>query len=162
MRPPRLSLAVGAGVVAVDLLSKELAAHLLVAGQVVHAGPQLELDLYYNHAGARNTLAGHAVLVSGLAILAVAGLAALARRVRSRGAAVGLGLLLGGGLGNLSDRLFGAPGPLRGGVIDWLRLFGSSGSLNLADLAINLGVVVVLLAMALSGRSLGWRRERPA
>ncbi len=147
MRLPRLSLAAAAIVVLIDAVSKAVVARWLVVGQVVHVGPLLELDLYYNHAGAGNTLAGRPVLVAVLAILAVAALVAMAARTRSRGMSIALGLLLGGGVGNLIDRLFGAPGPLRGGVIDWLRPFNGSGSMNLADLAINLGPLLLVLVV---------------
>jgi signal peptidase II len=68
---------------------------------------------------------------------------------------VAIGLLLGGGVGNLLDRLLRAPGPLRGGVIDWIKPTLSGGSLNLADLAINAAVITILVALAL-----GWLRQR--
>jgi signal peptidase II len=142
MRLPRLTLAVAAVVIGVDALSKLVVAHVLVAGRVVHAGALLELDLYYNHAGAGNRLSGHPALVTALSILAVGLLCLLAARTRSRGMSLGLGLLIGGGVGNLLDRLFGAPGPFKGGVIDWLRPLHSTGSMNLADLSINLGLLV--------------------
>ncbi len=150
MRLPRLTLVVATAVVIIDAAAKAIVAHVLVAGRVVHVGSWLDLDLYYNHAGAGNALTGRPVVVSVLSILGCLALAALAARMRSRGASLGLGLLLGGGVGNLVDRLAGAPGPFRGGVIDWIQLFGSTGSMNLADVAINLGVVV-LVVMAIWG-----------
>jgi signal peptidase II len=142
MRLPRLTLAVATAVVLIDAVSKLIVAHVLVAGQVIRVGALLKLELYYNHAGAGNALTGRPLLVSALSIFAVLALVAMGARVHSRGMSVGIGLLLGGGVGNLVDRLAGSPGPFRGGVIDWIRPFSSPGSLNLADLAINLGVVV--------------------
>lgn len=58
--------------------------------------------------------------------------------------AVVLGLLLGGASGNLADRLFRAPGPFRGAVIDWvdLRVWPV---FNVADAAIVCGGVLALL-----------------
>jgi len=53
-----------------------------------------------------------------------------------------------------------APGPLRGGVIDWIKPTLSGGSLNLADLAINAAVIAVLVGFVLD-----WyhqRRDKPA
>jgi len=44
------------------------------------------------------------------------------RRLGSRGWALALGLLLGGSLGNLTDRLLRAPGPGLGEVVDFLQL----------------------------------------
>jgi signal peptidase II len=93
------------------------------------------------------------VLVSVLALVAVIAIATMALRVRSRSAAVAGGLMLGGGIGNLCDRLLRAPGPLRGGVVDWLKPTVDGGSMNLSDVAITLGVAVFLLA-ALVG---AWR-----
>jgi signal peptidase II len=147
MRLPRLTLLVAGLVVVVDAVSKLLVTQWLVGGRVVHVGPLLELDLYYNHAGAGNALTGRPVLVTVLSALATAALAVMAARVRSRGMSLGLGFLLGGGIGNLVDRLFGAPGPMRGGVIDWLRPLNGTGSMNVADWAINLGLVVLGLTV---------------
>ena len=44
------------------------------------------------------------------------------------------------------DRLLRAPGPLRGGVVDWLRPGWSSGSMNVADLAIQAAIAVLVVA----------------
>ncbi len=147
MRVPRATLVAASVVVIIDAVSKVIVAHVLMPGRIVHVRSWLHLDLYYNHAGAGNALTGRPLLVSALSILACLALAALAARIRSRGASLGLGLLLGGGIGNLVDRLGGSPGPFRGGVIDWIQLFGSTGSMNLADLAINLGVAVLVVTM---------------
>ena len=62
-----------------------------------------------------------------------------------------IGLFLGGALGNLVDRLFRAPGPLRGAVVDFVRV-GGWPLFNLADSAITVGAVVVAIAVL---------RERP-
>ena len=70
-----------------------------------------------------------------------------ARRLRSIPWAVTLGLLLGGAMGNLADRLFRAPGPMRGDVVDWIEL-PHWPVFNLADSAIVCGgVLAVLLAV---------------
>ena len=52
--------------------------------------------------------------------------------------------------------LLGGPGPLRGGGIDWIRLLGSRGSMDLADLAINLG----LLTLAITAVRAWWTGQR--
>ena len=67
-----------------------------------------------------------------------------ARSLASTGWAVVLGLLLGGALGNLSDRLFRSPGPLRGHVVDWIEL-PHWPIFNLADSAIVIGGVLAVL-----------------
>ena len=150
----RLLLAVAATVLVLDAITKALAVHFLTGrGTVSVFGGALRLELYRNFAGPRNSFEGHPVLVSLLALAAVGAIALMATRVRTPGAAVAVGLLLGGGLGNLLDRLLRAPGPLRGGVVDWLRPPWSSGSMNLSDLAITAAVVVILVSAAGSRRS---------
>jgi signal peptidase II len=87
----------------------------------------------------------------------VAVIVAVATRVRTTTAAVAVGLLLGGGTGNLLDRLLRAPGPLRGGVVDWLKPTLSSGSMNLADLTIGAGVAVFVITSLVGA----WRVRTP-
>ena len=150
----RLTLAVAATVVVLDAITKALAVQFLTGrGTVTVLGGALRLELYRNFAGPRNTFEGHPVLVSLLAVAAVAAIAVMATRVRTPAGALAVGLLLGGGLGNLVDRLLRAPGPLRGGVVDWLRPGWSSGSMNLADLAITAAILVILVSAAASRRS---------
>jgi len=126
-------------------------------GVVSVLGGHLHFQLYRNHAGPGNSFTGHPVLISLLSLAAVIVIAALATRVRARSTAIAMGLLLGGGIGNLIDRLVTAPGPLRGGVIDWLKPSLHGGSMNLADLSINAAIVVLIVGGAiewwLAGRS---------
>ena len=150
----RLTLAVAATVVVLDAITKALAVQFLTGrGTVSVLGGALRLQLYRNFAGPRNTFEGHPVLVSLMAVAAVAAIAVMATRVRTPAGALAVGLLLGGGLGNLVDRLLRAPGPLRGGVVDWLRPGWSSGSMNLADLAITAAILVIVVSAAASRRS---------
>jgi signal peptidase II len=82
-----------------------------------------------------------------------------ASRLQSRSWAVALGLILGGALGNLVDRIFRAPGVFRGYVVDWISLFGPYGAhwpiFNLADSAIVCGAILAaglsLFGIALDG-----------
>ena len=157
-RATKLALAVAATVVALDAGTKFLAVELLSGkGRVDVLGGLFHLELYRNFAGPGGRFAGHVVLISVFTIAAVAVLAIIATRVRTTGAAIAVGLLLGGGIGNGLDRLLRAPGPLHGGVVDWLKPTLESGSMNVADLAINAAIVVVVIAAALS-----WWRERQA
>ncbi|HEX5193464.1 MAG TPA: signal peptidase II [Solirubrobacteraceae bacterium] len=154
----RLALVVAAAVVAVDAITKAIAANALAGrGRVAVLDGHLHLLLYRNHAGPGNSFAGHPVLVSLLSLGAVLAIAALVTRVRARSTAVALGLLLGGGVGNLIDRLVTAPGPLRGGVIDWLQASAHGGSMNLADLSINAAVAVLIVGGAIEW----WLAGRP-
>ncbi|MFZ0388167.1 MAG: signal peptidase II [Solirubrobacteraceae bacterium] len=146
----RLALIVAAVVVAVDAVSKAIAAHYLAGRGIINLlGGHFHLELYRNHAGPGGTFASHPVLVSLLSLAAVIVITALALNVRARSTAVALGLLLGGGVGNLIDRLVTSPGPLRGGVIDWIKPTLHGGSMNLADLSINAALIVLVVGGAI-------------
>jgi signal peptidase II len=87
-----------------------------------------------------------------IAIAVVVVIVRVARRLRSTGWAIALGLVLGGALGNLMDRIFRAPGPLQGHVVDMVSPFAPNGEafavFNLADSAISCGgVLLVVLAL---------------
>jgi signal peptidase II len=60
--------------------------------------------------------------------------------------------MLGGAAGNLVDRLFRSPGPLRGFVIDWIKLAYFPPTFNIADSAITVGAALLVLASVR-----GWR-----
>lgn len=151
-----LIAAVAAGVVVLDQVTKFLATQLLAGeGKVEILGGLINLQFYRNFAGPNDILPGHTVLISLFAILATIVLLGVAFRVTSTAAALAVGLLLGGALGNLLDRLFREPAPLKGGVIDWLQLTSRSKSMNVADLAIDAAIAVVLVAWILA-----WWRGR--
>jgi signal peptidase II len=153
----RLIAMTAAAVIALDAVTKAVAVHYLTErGTVTVLGGALRFEVYRNFAGPRNTFQGHPVLVSMMAMAGIAAITLLAGRVRRTSAAIAVGLLLGGGMGNLLDRLLRAPGPLRGGVIDWLKPAWSSGTMNLADLAITAAVLVV----AGSAAGSWWRTRR--
>jgi signal peptidase II len=157
-RQRRLVATIAGIVVALDAATKAIAAHALAGRGVVDLlGGRLHLELYRNFAGPGNILPGHSVLVSALSLIAVALITVAACFVRTTSYAVAIGLLLGGGVGNLLDRLLRAPGPLRGGVVDWIKPSLSGGSLNLADLAINAAVIAVFVGLVLD-----WHRQRRA
>ncbi|MDQ4103266.1 MAG: signal peptidase II [Actinomycetota bacterium] len=137
-----------------DLVSKIVVVAALEGRPPVELlGGGLYLVVYRNPGAAFSMATGLTWLLSLIAVVVVAAIVRLAPRLRSTGWAVGLGLILGGALGNLADRLLRAPGPLRGHVVDFLSLLAPDGSVwpvfNLADSAIVCGgVVLVLLAAA--------------
>ena len=93
-----------------------------------------------------------------------------ARRLYSTGWAVTLGLVLGGAVGNLIDRIFRDPGFLRGGVVDFLSVFGPDGRVwpvfNVADSAIVcggiLGALLALRGIDFDGSRAGSQRAAAA
>lgn len=145
----RLIVTIAGSVVALDAVTKAIASRALAGRGIVNVfGGVFHLELYRNFAGPGNILTGHPLLVSVLSLIAVVLIAGYAWGIRTTSYAVAIALLLGGGVGNLLDRLLRAPGPLRGGVIDWIKPTLSSGSLNIADLSINAGVLAMLIALA--------------
>src|SRR5438128_1689503 len=102
----RLALLVAAVVVVLDQGSKLLAVALLSGkGQVEVLGGLFHLRLFRNFAGPGGAFDGHIVLISVFTVVAVVAIAFAATQVRTRLGAVAVGLLLGGGVGNMLDRL---------------------------------------------------------
>ena len=138
---------VATAVVAADQLTKWWARHVL-AHRTIHLIWTLRLALTTNRAGAFG-LGGSLVPFFALAAIAVAVVAAtIGSGIRRPRVAVTVGLVLGGAVGNLTDRVVRAPGGLRGSVVDfidlrWWPVF------NVADAAITIGCV----ALVLLGRS---------
>jgi signal peptidase II len=142
---------VAAVVLLADQVSKQIATRALVDGPV-HVVGGLHLELYRNFAGPGGNWAGHTVLISIFTVVAAFALVVVILRFRGldRISAIALGLFLGGALGNGLDRLLRGPGPLRGGVVDWLAPSAHGGSMNIADLALNAAVVLMVAGALLS------------
>jgi signal peptidase II len=167
--PPRrigLLAAAAAVTLSADLVTKVIAVARLEGREPVRLlGGGLYLVLYRNSGAAFSLVTGLTWLLTLIAIGVVIAIVRLAPRLRSAGWALGLGLILGGAAGNLSDRLFRAPGPLRGHVVDFLSAFAPDGSVwpvfNLADSAIAVGGSLLVL-MAVLGRDYDGRRPQPS
>src|SRR5665647_322132 len=109
-------------------------------------GSILQLNLTHNSGAAFSIGTGATWILTAIACSVVVFVVVTARRLGSRGWALALGLLLGGSLGNLSDRMFRAPGPGRGQVVDFLQL-PHYPIFNIADSAIvSAAVLIALLA----------------
>jgi signal peptidase II len=135
-------LAIAATVLAADQVSKTL---VLRSHPAAGAG-WAAVRLVRNTGASGGIAAGHPVLVTLAAVLIAGAAGTLALRARGRGIAICLAAVLGGALGNLSDRLFRSPGFGRGAVVDWIHV-GGSGSFNVADMAIQVGVLAAVIAM---------------
>jgi signal peptidase II len=143
----RLGLVVGIALVAwlVDLASKVVAQHQLAdRGPVEVLGSLLRLHLTRNAGAAFSTGTSLTPVISLFAIVALVVVAVLATRVGNTGWAWAIGLLLAGIAGNLTDRIFREPGPLRGHVIDFLEL-PHWPIFNVADICINVAAALVVL-----------------
>jgi signal peptidase II len=146
-RRTSLLIFVAAAVLTADVASKALVvAELSDTSRVTLVPHVLWLTETRNAGAAFSVGTGSTILFTLVAVAVVVVILRTARSLRSSGWATSLGLLLGGALGNLSDRLFRAPGPLRGHVVDWIEV-PHWPVFNLADSAIVVGgVLAVLLA----------------
>lgn len=152
--------------VVTDQLTKHLATASLAPGEAVRLlGGLVYLSLVRN-GGAAFSLGSDYTWVFPLITFAVIGwICWMARRLRSLPWAVSLGLVLGGALGNLGDRLFRAPGPFLGHVVDMISLFAPYGErfavFNVADSCLSVGVCLAVL-LELTGRQRDGSRVRSA
>jgi signal peptidase II len=138
-------------VLTADQVSKSLvlAAHPAGAG----GAGWIAVRLVRNTGASGGLASGYPVLVT-LAAMAITALAVgFVLRARGRVTAVCLAAVVGGAGGNLADRIFRAPGFGRGGVVDWIHLAGRGGSLDVADLAIQFGVLGAIIAILAGERA---------
>ena len=160
LRRRRVGLLVGLAVLvyALDQVSKALAVRELSERAPVELlGGLLTLRLVRNPGAAFGLAEGMTVLFSVVALVVVVAVLRTARRLASLPWALALGLLLGGALGNLTDRLLRAPGPLRGHVVDFLEL-PNWPVFNVADSAIVVGAGLMAL-LSFRGRALDGTRH---
>jgi signal peptidase II len=99
-------------------------------------GEALQLHFVKNSGAAFSLLSGSTWIFAIIASLVVVVIAVFARRIRSLGWAFVFGLLLGGTVGNLLDRLLREPGFGVGHVVDFLQVYGFPAIFNVADIAI--------------------------
>jgi len=113
-------------------------------------GEVLQLTLLYNSGAAWGMGAEITPVVTGLQLAIVVGVIVFAiRAVRSPWYTVALGLILGGALGNIHDRLLRDPSPFHGAVVDFLEL-PHWPVFNVADMAV-VGGAVLIIALGLFG-----------
>lgn len=142
-----------------DLVSKAIVVATMDQGDVIRlVDGVLKIDYTRNAGAAFSIGTGATVLFTGVAVVVAVIIVRQSRRLVSRSWAVTLGLLLGGALGNLVDRLFRSPGPFRGHVVDWIEL-PHWPVFNLADSAIVVGTV---LAVLLATRGIPFDPDAPS
>ncbi|MEU9872687.1 signal peptidase II [Actinomadura verrucosospora] len=148
-RPRRVGVlvAVALAALAADIVSKIIVVSTLQDRAPVRLlGGLLTLRETRNSGAAFSIGTGYTIVFTLIACGVVVAILRTARNLRSAPWAVCLGLLLGGAIGNLIDRLLRAPAPLKGHVVDWIQL-PHWPVFNLADSAIVCGgVLAVLLA----------------
>jgi signal peptidase II len=152
-RPVVVLVAVAALVYAADVISKLIVVATLTENDPVPVlGSLLRLD-YLRNPGAAFSLGadGYTVVFTLIAAAVIVAILRMAHTLASRRWAVAFGLLLGGALGNLSDRIARSPGPLRGWVVDFIQV-PHWPVFNLADSAICCGGALMVLLTVLDVR----------
>lgn len=161
-------LLVAAAVLAADAVAKYFVVDQLTGREPVRVlGGLVYLDLIRNSGAAFSMLSGKTWVFTLVAAVAVGWIGWLATKLRSLPWAVALGLILGGALGNLVDRVFRAPGFLVGHVVDYISLFEPYGRhfaiFNLADAMLCVGIGLAILLELTGRRRDGTRtRRKPA
>jgi signal peptidase II len=151
-----LSAAIAVLIVVLDQLTKRWALSGLTGREPRHVIWTLQFNLTRNSGMAFSKAQGIGPVIGVGALLVVLWLAWSSRKMTGRVTAVAAGLIAGGAIGNLCDRLFRGGHFLRGSVIDfidfqWFPIF------NVADMAIDIGGVLFVLWTAF-----GYRKARAA
>ena len=152
---PALTAAIVPLVVVIDQLTKRWAVSELAGGAPRHVAWTLQWNFTRNSGMAFSQAQGIGPLIGILALVVVLWLAWTSRHLTSRVTAVAAGLIAGGAIGNLADRVFRGDHVLRGSVVDfidfqWFPIF------NIADMAIDIGGGLFVLWTLF-----GHRRVRP-
>jgi signal peptidase II len=146
-----ISLAVGAVVIVLDVVTKHWAVASLTNHDERHVIWTLQWNLAYNSGMAFSRGRGLGPIIGLVAIVVVVALVVGSSRVEGRLGRVGAGMILGGAIGNLLDRIFRGSGFLHGAVVDfidfqWFPIF------NVADIGVDVGAVLFALATVLPAR----------
>jgi signal peptidase II len=110
----------------------------------------LQFTYAENPGAAFSSFLGSGPVIGFIAIGVTGFLLYLISRTTRRIELIALGLILGGALGNLTDRIFRGEGVLDGSVVDWIDWWFIP-TFNIADAALNIGVAVLLLAALFPG-----------
>ena len=157
---------IAATVIALDLLTKIIVVATINPNEPVRVlGGLVYLSLIRNSGAAFSLATGMTWLLALVAIGVVVVIIRMAPKLRSTPWAISLGLVLGGAIGNLIDRIFRAPGFLQGHVVDFVSVFGPNAEyfpvFNVADSAITIGGISLVIT-ALLGIDFDGTRTRKA
>ncbi|OZE97352.1 signal peptidase II [Rhodococcus sp. 15-2388-1-1a] len=141
----RLLVAIAAVILLFDLVTKIVVVHYVKPGNPISiVGDVVTLRLVRNPGAAFSMATGMTWLLTVVAVAVVIGVIKIGRTLRSPWWALGLGLVLGGALGNLIDRFFRAPGPFQGHVVDFVSV-GWWPVFNVADSSIVCGAILLVV-----------------
>ncbi len=129
---------------AIDFFTKNWAIQNLSGASRQVLGDFLKLTLVRNPGAAFSMATGFTIIFTSISVAVAIFITRYAARITHRWWAVVAGLVLGGVLGNLSDRIFRSPGFLYGHVIDWIEL-PRWPVFNVADSAIVIAAGIAIL-----------------
>ncbi|WP_208877006.1 signal peptidase II [Streptomyces armeniacus] len=143
----RIAVLVGVAALAyaLDLVSK-----LIVVARLEHQEPidvfgtVLRLEVIRNKGAAFGIGEALTIVLTVIAAVVIVVIARIARKLYSTPWAIALGMLLGGALGNLTDRVFRSPGVFQGAVVDFIAPTHFA-VFNLADSAIVCGGILIVV-----------------
>lgn len=139
-----LALGVALVVVVADLLTKRYAAIEFAANPVELIPGFFGFTYLENFGGAFGFFQNGGTVIGVAAILVSLIVVAAIAFERPTAETVILGLVLGGAIGNLVDRVARGPGLIDGGVIDWIELWFIP-TFNLADTSVTVAVALLLI-----------------
>jgi signal peptidase II len=128
----------------IDFLTKNWALENLTSASRKVIGTFLQVTLHKNPGAAFNFATGFTIVFTSISIAVLLFIAFYSPRIISKWWSVVAGLVLGGVLGNLTDRIFREPGFLYGHVIDWIEL-PNWPIFNVADSAIVIAAVIAFI-----------------
>jgi signal peptidase II len=134
-----------ASIVVADQLTKHWALNRLSGDRTIDLVGSFRINLAFNRGMAFSQATGAGPVIGALGFVIVIVIVLWLRRSATGVAAVAAGMIVGGAIGNLIDRLFRGEAWLRGAVVDfidlqWFPIF------NIADSAISIGAVLMILA----------------
>ncbi|MEK0415001.1 MAG: signal peptidase [Actinomycetota bacterium] len=139
-------------IVVVDQLTKHWALNRLSGGRTIDIIGSLRFNLAFNKGMAFSQATGAGPVLGALAFVIVIAVVLWIRRSATGLAAFAAGMIVGGAIGNLVDRLFRNDAWLRGAVVDfidlqWFPVF------NIADSCITVGAVLMVFASLRAGKT---------
>lgn len=151
-RALRAPLTVAAIVVALDQVTKHWALGALANGRIIDVVGSLRLNLAFNKGMAFSQGSGLGPIIGVVALVVVVVLLVSLGQSTSRLYPPAVGLIVGGAIGNVVDRLFREDAWLRGGVVDfidvqWWPIF------NIADMGVTVGAALLLLSTLVASQA---------
>jgi signal peptidase II len=135
---------VAAIAVVLDQLTKAWAEYALADGPIVIIEDFFQFRLTYNTGAAFSMFSGGGPILAVIAVGVIAMIFFVLKDASHKAEAVALGMVLGGSIGNFTDRLFRGDGFLDGAVVDFID-FSFFATFNVADMGITLGVGLLIL-----------------